>query len=76
MTDSITKQHVTVRRHERGAFAIAVIVVLLFVLVALAIPLKAIDCASPTSAISNTLNSAVQRANEQPGTGYIRNPRQ
>lgn len=63
------------RRSERTVFTLAVIVVLLFVLLTLAISLKSIDCTSPTSAISNTLNSAVQRTNEHPGTGYIRDPR-
>lgn len=76
MTYSTTQQQITSRRSERKVMAAAAIAVLLVAASTVALSARGVDCPSPATTISNTLGAAVQRANEQPGTGYIANPRQ
>lgn len=73
---NLPRHHITSRRAARSLLVSVIAVIWLITVVAF-IGTSA-DCpatTNPASSISQTLSGAVQRADEQPGTGYVRDPR-
>lgn len=76
---NLPRHHITSRHAERALLPLVILAFWVVVGVGLVIS-AAQECrepvASPAAAVSKALSGAVQSANEQPGTGYIRDPRQ
>lgn len=76
---NLPRNHIT--SHRAASHLVPIVILIVWVVLAAGLVIRAEqECseaiAAPAKTLSNTLGSAVQRANEQPGTGYIANPRQ
>lgn len=71
-----TANQIRSRRVGRTALTLSVIAFLFSIAAATAGVMLLADCSSPAATVSNAISGALQRANEQPGTGYVANPRQ